>query len=55
MQRPRDKQIYEDRYWVTRFANKILSNGNNVSNVSIATKHLRGTNVLLETMFSTAI
>jgi hypothetical protein len=55
MQRPRDKKIYEGRYWVTRFTNKTLSHGINLSNVSITTNHHRTIKVLLETMFTMAV
>jgi hypothetical protein len=31
-QQARDEQIYQSHYWVTRFANKICSHRNNLSN-----------------------
>jgi hypothetical protein len=51
-QRPRGKLIHQSRYWVTRFANKTCSHGNDLSNVSTATNHQATTEELLETVFS---
>jgi hypothetical protein len=55
IQRPRGKQIYEGRYWVTVSANKSFSHGNNLSNVSTARNHHITIKVQLETVFSTAV
>jgi hypothetical protein len=54
-QRPRYKQIYQSRYWVTRFSNKTRSQGNDLSNVSTATNQHETIEDLLETVFSTAL
>jgi hypothetical protein len=54
-QRQRDKQIYLSLHWVTRFANKTNSHGNDLSNVSTAMNQLPTVEVLLETVFSTVV
>jgi hypothetical protein len=51
----RDKQIYQSRYWVTYFANRTHSHGNNLSHVSTATNQHPTIEVLLEMVFSTAV
>jgi hypothetical protein len=53
--RHRDKQIYQSRYWVTRFANKTHSHGNDLNNVSAATNQHTAMEELLETVFSTVV
>jgi hypothetical protein len=46
-------QIYESLYWVTHFANKTHSHGNDLSNVSTAMNLHATMEVLLKTVFST--
>jgi hypothetical protein len=49
-QRPRNKQIYQSRYWKTQFVNKTRSRGKYLSNVSTATKQHTTRHELLETV-----
>jgi hypothetical protein len=55
IQRLRDKQIYQSRYWVTFFANRTHSHRNNLSHVFTATNQEPTIEVLLEMVFSTVV
>jgi hypothetical protein len=54
-QRPRDGQMYQSRCWVTRFADKARSHGNDLSIIATATNEQAIIEELLETVFSTVV
>jgi hypothetical protein len=55
IQQPQDKRIYQSHYWVTHFANKTCSHGNDLNHVSTPTNQHPTIEVLLETVFPTAV